>query len=414
MPDFTLRPPSAPQPGILFEGPLKLWENKGESMHLREVATCLAQRGYRSYVLCLPSPSPAPASTIHELAVPIPRLRGLLQLLWNIRATIAGVKAVRRHQLSLVYARLNPGMIASVLIARLTGRPLVLEINGLLTEDMRRQRGDGLQTRMVRWWERRMYPQARMVVAAPGYARYYEKHFGVPKEKFCVVPLGVDLQLFSPAPKRSTRAKLSLPDAPTVVWMGNFAWWQGLPTLVKAMPLIVRRLPAVRFLLVGDGPERPAVEAAMREDGMENHCIFTGRKPHGAIPDYLSAADVCVGTFPLGRGDRGSISALKTISYLATGRPVVTSDMDDLGETIQACGAGRCFPADDHQALAEAITAILSEPSSRWEQRCAAARTLAEDMGGWEGAAKRIDDGIARHFPEIRPPAAAPACEAHS
>ena len=199
----------------------------------------------------------------------------------------------------------------------------------------------------------------------------------------------MNTELFHPRDRGDCRRTLSLYEVPTVVWMGALAGWQGLQTLVDAAVRIRAVVPA-RFLIIGDGPARAACEAAVAERGLAEAFHFTGQVPYARVAHYLGAADVCVAMFPGNRGGKGSISALKTVSYLACGRPVVTTEMDELGAGITAAGAGFAVPPDDPDALAARVTELLCESEAARQARGMRAAALVGYDRTWDAAADRI------------------------
>ncbi len=387
-------------PGILMMGALPLWADRGDSLRQREQALALKARGVRVHLVTLPGP-PAPVGMhLPEGRVRVPRRRFLFQAAWNLRATWAAVRAVRRHKLDVVYSLLNPGMIASLLAARLTRKPLVVEMNGLPTEDLRLYRPNPVVVRVARAWERLMYRSAEAIVAAPGYARYAHEVFGVPENKFQICPLGVDAELFKAMPTDVCRGELGLAEAPTVVWMGVMSPWQGLQVLVRAAPMVRESVPDARFVIVGDGPCLAACQAEVETLGVADAFTFTGRVAHERVPTYINSADVCLslryGSGTPVRAPEGAISTLKTAGYLACGRPVITTTLDELGAGIQQRGAGFTVAPDDPFALAARLVQVLTESESDRAERSRQARQLAVARGDWDTAAGRIEELVRR------------------
>ncbi|HEU5077127.1 MAG TPA: glycosyltransferase, partial [Polyangiaceae bacterium] len=106
-----------------------------------------------------------------------------------------------------------------------------------------------------------------------------------------------------------------------VAYSGSFKRWHGLEALVEVADRW--RDSAVRFLMVGDGPCRTEVEAALRQRGLADRFVFTGSLPYADVPGSMAAADVCVAPFdPSQHGpsrERGSfvLDPLKVFEYLA-------------------------------------------------------------------------------------------------
>lgn len=235
-----------------------------------------------------------------------------------------------------------------------------------------------------------MYRVANKIVGAPGYIRYINENFQVSTEKCCAVPLGINTDLFFPRDRLVCRQQLGLPNTPLAVWMGNLTVWQGLETLLQAAVLLKQYQPESRLLIVGDGISRPMCEQMIQEAGLHSTVLLVGHVPYDLVPVYLGAADVCIASFPGNRGTIGTISALKTTSYLACGRPVITTSMDELGEIIEQVGAGYSVPPDDPQAMATSLCNLLAETNNENDKRCKQAAALIGIERTWKGVTHRI------------------------
>lgn len=382
---------TSPSIKVLMIGALPLWADRGDSIHLREVAAALRDYNVTPVVLCMPGP-PAPTGLdLTEVRVHPFRRRFAFQLSWNLMGILAAVRAIRAHRIDVIYSRLDPGMVVGWIASLLTQRPLVVEMNGLPTQDVKlyRPHNTFLLT-LTRSWEKMMYRVAYAVVGAPGYIRYIGEHFKVPARKCCTVPLGINPDLFFPRDRQSCRQQLGLSDGPVAVWMGNLTVWQGLETLLEAAVLLKMHCPEGRLLLVGDGVSRHMCERMIREADLHSNVILIGHVPYNLVPVYLGAANVCVACFPGNRGGSGTISALKTVAYLACGRPVVTTAMDELGVVIDQAGAGYCVPPDNPTALADRLCSLLAESRAENDERCVQAAALIGTERTWKGAARRI------------------------
>jgi len=380
--------------GILHIGVLPLWSNQGDAIHAREMGRALRALGFNVVHLNKEGPV-APTDAINpEVRVSVIEKRFLRQVSWNIRAADAGVKATRKHGLDIIYTRLDPGMTVGRTVARRMGLPLVVEINGLPTIDVQLYRPSNAPLRkLARKWENGMYQAADLIVGAPGYVDYVREHFGIPQEKCCVAPLGVNPSVFVPRDRKKCLDLTGESHVPTVVWTGVLQGWQGLPTLIAAAGLVRDRIKGVRFLIVGDGPERRQLESLVDEAELADTVRLVGRVPYEQVQDYIGLASLCVATFPGDRGVVGAISSLKIMTYLSCGRPVVTSDMDEMGPVISSSGAGASVSPDDPSALADSIVSLLISDDTEWRARCNAARSLAESRT-WAHKAKRVASAL--------------------
>jgi teichuronic acid biosynthesis glycosyltransferase TuaC len=172
---------------------------------------------------------------------------------------------------------------------------------------------------------------------------------GMPGSKIRVHYTGVDLDRFQ-APARAPGR--------TVVTVGNLVPEKGHRLLIEAM----RRVPGATLLVAGDGPERPALEAAAGE-----RVRFLGAVPHGEMPALLASADVMA----LASEREGLANAW--VEALACGTPLVIPDVGGAREVIDRPEAGRIV-AREPEALAAAIAGLLDAPPDRSAVRAAAQR----------------------------------------
>ncbi len=184
-------------------------------------------------------------------------------------------------------------------------------------------------------------------------AEHYN-YLGVPKDKLLVLPDAVDLHLFQrprqlpPSPYPSSR--------PNVVYAGQLFDYKGIPTVLETAAL----LPRFLFHLVG-GTEGDIArhEQVARDLGLKN-LNFHGLKPHSAVPPFLWHADTLL--LPPSRNHPSSnwTSPVKLGEYLASGTPVVATDIPALRDWITDQQAEFVRP-DDAESLAEGIERLLTD-----------------------------------------------------
>jgi glycosyltransferase involved in cell wall biosynthesis len=125
----------------------------------------------------------------------------------------------------------------------------------------------------------------------------------------------------------------------------------GVEYLVRAMPAILERVDA-EAVLIGDGPERPRLEALASELGLADRVTFLGARPHGDMPGLLSSGDLAV--FP-SLMEATSVAALEA---MACEVPVAASRVGGLPEIVDASVGGLFEPADP-AALARTVVELL-------------------------------------------------------
>ncbi len=174
--------------------------------------------------------------------------------------------------------------------------------------------------------------------------------------RYTVVHNGVDLSRFRPADRLAARTRLRIePDARLAVCVGRLTRQKGQDVLLAAWPAVRARCPEARLVLVGGGDRMPAPSGV----------TFTGEVDD--VRDWLAAADLVV--LP----SRWEGLSLAVLEALASGRPVVASDVPGLGEMV-APGTGATVPPDDPGALAAAVADRLNDPARARAEGQAAAR----------------------------------------
>ena len=200
-------------------------------------------------------------------------------------------------------------------------------------------------------------------VAVSGPIRDELEAAGIPPARVRTIPNGVDTRRFAPvdpAERRWLRRTLGLPPVPAVVYSGRLSPEKGVDVLVDGWAVARRRGVLGTLCLVGDGPERAALERRARDHGILGTVRFAGSAPD--VTPWLRAADA----FALPSRTEGLSVAL--LEAMATGLPVVATDVGGTREA--AGGAGVLVPAADPVALAQALEAVLADPDR--------ARTLGE------------------------------------
>lgn len=175
-----------------------------------------------------------------------------------------------------------------------------------------------------------------------------------------VIPNFVDAARYRPG-DASDRARLAElwggdPSVPVVAHVSNFRPVKRVPHLVDVFAAVAASRPA-RLLLIGDGPERAAVEARIAAHGIGDRVRLLGRQDH--FEALLRACAV----FAL--PSQSESFGLAALEALASGVPVVASAVGGLGEVVRDGVTGRLAAPDDFDGLVDAIAGLLDDPQQR-------------------------------------------------
>jgi glycosyltransferase involved in cell wall biosynthesis len=213
---------------------------------------------------------------------------------------------------------------------------------------------------------RRTLGHARLVLAnSAGTARRCAQRGAL---RTRVVHLGTDLP---PAPARP-------PETPTLVTVGNLIARKRQADVIEAVALLRDRRPHLRYMIVGDGPEREALRDLAAARGVADRVHLRGRLAHAEA--VAAAREASLFVLP-------SVAEAFGVSYveaMAGGVPAIGSRGEDGPEEIAASGAGlELVTPGDPRALAEAVDALLGDPARLGALRAAARDTVAREFT-WE------------------------------
>ncbi|MBI1796797.1 MAG: glycosyltransferase [Candidatus Eisenbacteria bacterium] len=324
---------------------IELWRGIDRSRFTIEIA-CLSRRGP------LADEAGSLGWPIHDLAVGRriygPRgWRGLARLIHLVAAFRPGV----------VHGYLMTGGLMAALAGRAAGVPAVV---------IAKRNVDAFETPRQRAVHRFALGLATHVTAVSRAVARSAEALGVAPERITVIPNGVDASRYAP------REAAPNGQVPVIGSVGCLAPRKDYATLIDALAQLDRSGRRFRALLVGDGPERAALEARARERGLGDRITFAGERRD--VADLLSTMDV----FVLSSREEGIANAL--LEAMAAGRAVVATAVGGTPEVMAGGETGWLVPPGSPERLAEAIDQAL-DPGEAARRGQAARRAVVERMG---------------------------------
>lgn len=377
----------------------------GSLAHLRGVASGLRHAGC---AVRLFSPAPVagfdldgadgeriPERPEFRTSVELPHLR------YNDTFLAEALPRLRAFAPDLIYARHALGFYAAAEAARRLDVPLVVEYNG---PEAWIARNWGAARSGLPTFERvedAVLRAARLVVAVSEPLCAPLVRSGVDPTRVLVNPNGVDLDAFDPGRlaegREAARREIGAgPDDVVVGFVGTFGPWHGAEVAARAAVEIPEPARSrLHWLFVGDGPGRPAAEAAIRSAGLGERVRFTGLVPQDRTPAWVAAFDIALAPHvPNADGSPFFGSPTKVFEYLAAGKPVVASRLGQIAEIVEHDGNGWLVPPGDARALGEAVAALAVSPETR-ERLGRRALSGARARHGWDAHVRRILDALA-------------------
>ncbi|HEX4291618.1 MAG TPA: glycosyltransferase family 4 protein [Trebonia sp.] len=211
---------------------------------------------------------------------------------------------------------------------------------------------------------------------------------GVDPGKVIIVPNGVSAEFLRPLPDDQGKLKASLgikPGQHVVGLVSSLVAHEGIGTLLEAVKILNDRGVRTRALIVGDGPERPALQRQAAALGID--AIFPGRVPMSQVRAYHAVLDVFVVPRTPDRVCQ-LVTPLKPVEAMASGLPVVVSGVKALSEIVNDKVTGLLSPPLDAAALADALAELLDSPELRAELGANAREWVARDRTWAHNAAR--------------------------
>jgi glycosyltransferase involved in cell wall biosynthesis len=202
---------------------------------------------------------------------------------------------------------------------------------------------------------------------------------GFRRDRIRVAPLGTPARAQRTATARTeSRAVLAEADpslavadgAPLAVFVGRLTEDKGLPDLLAAWSMVLEQTHRAKLWIIGDGPERQRLTDLARSLGLEGSVALPGT--FDDVEDILQAADVFV--YPVLEAG----TAMAPLEAMASGLPIVASDIPDNREMLGGGAAGMLVLPEDPTALASAIGQVLDSPDLAADLGLAAQSRVSE------------------------------------
>jgi glycogen(starch) synthase len=357
----------------------------GMQNHTAALTGCLDQQGHRQTIVTSRLAGPrgrtvlGHAATVHRTGLPV---RGLRQLwAWGAFAAVLWGSALRRP-LDVVHAHQGEDL-AVLLLARLAARrhgsPLVVTVHCSVGHTFR---GRSLRQRLFRVVgaavERSTLRKADAIIVLTEHTAAALRADGVPPDRISVIASGFDPRLFAEVRSGSTDLFPEL-DRPRIGYVGRLAAQKGVASLVSAFGAMREQ---AELVLVGDGPERDRIVELV--SGSPDHITMHGFVEHSIVPRVLASLDVLV--LPSVYEEMGSV----LVEAMASGLPVVASDVGGVPQLVEDGGTGLLVPPGDVAALAAALDRLVTDDHLR--ARLSAGAAARAQRYAWPPLASRVAD----------------------
>lgn len=357
----------------------------GQYVHIRELTEALAARGCEIVMAgpdegaAKPLDAGGPAGLKRFLPKPFYECAeyGYSYLGYRRLAALAA-----EAQPDVLYERYNLFYQAGAWLRRRTGLPMLLEVNAPLSEE--RSAHGGLAFKgFARRAEAAVWRAADMVLPVSGVLADYVRAAGVPDDRIMVVHNGVGADFLVERDGWAVRKRYGLEDKLVLGFTGFVRDWHRVDRAIRFLARHENKHLA--FLLVGDGPVRPALEALAGELGVADRVRFAGVVQREALADHVAAFDIA-----LQPAATAYASPLKLFEYMALGKAILAPASPNIAEAIADGEEAVLFPQGEG-GFDKALSVLVEDAGLRDRLGNAARARLIRDDRTWSGNARRIE-----------------------
>jgi glycosyltransferase involved in cell wall biosynthesis len=310
---------------------------------------------------------------------------------WLIRI----LQVTRQVDAALIIVRDLPLAPAALMIGRMTGRPVVMDMAEnypAMLQDTWTHRGPGpvdfliRNPRVLKWLEGVVVRRLDGILVVSRLSGDRVAALGVAPDRIHVV---------SNTPRIGTASVTPRGDASEfrLLYVGGMEESRGLEIVVRALALIAERIPGARFVIAGRGSTEAALQQLAESLGVGNRVEFTGWISPDQVPALIGSADVCIVPHFVTQHTQTTVPN-KIFDYMWQERPVIVTDALALRDIVESSGCGLVYHDTDPASLAGAIVR-LSDPALRRELGAAGRRAVL-DRYNWAVDERILLDVVAR------------------
>lgn len=321
----------------------------GQEIRILTEAAGMIARGHKVVLITPPEAQIAPAAVkrgIPTVTLPIGRknLKGFLAMRGYLKQHGREFDVINTHSST-------DSWLVAVNCATLGGMPPLVRTRHVSTPVNNKA--------STRW----LYQKAttHMVTTGEALRSTLNQVNGIALDRMTSVRTGIDLDYYKPlvnGDKAAMRAKLNVPNKPTIGILATLRDWKGHDDLIDAFALLKDEFPEWQILVIGDGPRRPDIGRRCKDLGLADRILLVGNQDN--VPEWLNCLDLFV--LP-SFGDEGVPQGL--MQAMACGVPAISTPIGAIGEALQDGQTGLMTPPRDVPKLAENLRRLMGNDQLR-------------------------------------------------
>jgi glycosyltransferase involved in cell wall biosynthesis len=296
---------------------------------------------------------------------------------YDPRPILQAMRVVKTHNISILQSHGYKSGAVAWILKRLTGLPWVAFVHGYTAEDRR----IAIYNSLDRW----LIKGADRVIGVSEATKRLLQRAGLPESRLRVVHNGIDLQRRGAGTEGAQLRRLWQNEADSLLIgvIGRLSPEKGQAVFLDALRITVQAFPRIKAVLIGEGPERPALEGSVKAAGLEKYVRFAGYQTD--MSSAYEALDVVV----IPSLSEGLPNVL--LEAFLHGKAVIATKVGGIPEVMQDGLSKFLVPAGDATAMAEAIVQVLRDPLLRTELGEAGARRVRDAFSSSQRTKRIID-----------------------
>jgi len=338
---------------------------RGGTIHLMEQAENLLRLGHEVTVFAQNRGVYPRQTEVRIRYLPAPGPGPIRLVIYNLCLFLALFMHSLRHRPAVIHTRQMGYAATPLLVAGLLRLPHVLEVNGVLRDELGADRASRARLALIDTVARlNLHRSDAFSTTTAEHLDRLQELYGIDRDRATVIPCGVNADQFAPGDGSAWRQEMGISASTFVlVHVGSLYDWRGLDYLLDGLARFEKEVSDWQLLLVGEGAEQANLEAYSRRLGMSARVRFVGQVPYVDIAEYLRAADLGVVFYKKTRSLPGD--PMKIYEYMACGLPVLAGDYPNYGGLVQREEAGLSVDETDTQAMADALLSLYDSPEDR-------------------------------------------------
>ncbi len=302
-------------------------------------------------------------------------------LLYNFKFFWRAKKIFARECPDLLYERYTLFNYSGIKLARWYGIPIILEVNALPISEIKSYGGKVYLGNIGRFIEKQVFKNVDAIVAVSSILKKKILSYGIPEEKVCFLSNGVDVKKFNPdISGEQVREKYGLQNKIVIGFIGTLVVWHNLNVLIDAMKDIIKKVPNIHLLIVGDGFHREVLEKQVEKLKLKDYVTFAGRVSYERVPKYINAIDIAM--YLCRRAY--VFSPIKFFEYMAMGKAIVSSNAGQISKVIKDGENGMLVDTKNKKQLVETIIDVATNLELRTNLGKKARKTIEDNNYTWE------------------------------